>query len=182
VLEKFKSNGKSQLILDIRDNGGGYMDVLCEVAGMLVEKESNGQVVSITIDKYGKEKYFNSKNQTYNEYGFKKIVVLANEHTASASEILIGAMLDYDKSNRVSIVLDGHQKNGQTVYKTYGKGIMQTTYANLDSSAVKLTTAKMFWPKSRISIHDKGVTTQTSNKVYNATNGDAYLYALNMLK
>ena len=180
ALLKFKQNGKSKLIFDLRNNGGGYMDVLSNVTGMLVEPQGNNQVISISIDKNGKEKSFYSNNQTYSEFNFNEIIVLANENSASASEVLIGAMLDYDKSNKVKIVLDGHEENSQIVYRTYGKGIMQTTYVNLDSSAVKLTTAEIFWPITRISIHGKGVTTETSNKVYNAVNGDALSYALNM--
>ena len=58
---------------------------------------------------------------------------------------------------------------------------MQTTYLNLDGSAVKVTTAEIFWPKSNISIHKKGVTTEISSKVKNAVNGNAYEYALNLL-
>ena len=181
VLSKFSSNENKNLILDLRNNGGGDMKILSEVAGLFVEKESDNQVLCLSKDKYQKETKFYIKNSLYSTYGFEKIIVLANQNTASASEVLIGAMLDYDTQNKLTVVLDGFTENGQTTYRTYGKGIMQTTYLNVDGSAVKLTTAKMFWPKSNISIHGIGVTENTSSKVKNATNGDAYQFALNLL-
>ena len=51
------------IIIDLRDNGGGYMDVLSEVTGMLVEPQGSKQTISIAVDKNGKEKSFYSKNQ-----------------------------------------------------------------------------------------------------------------------
>ena len=182
ALEKFKNDNKKKLIFDLRNNGGGYMDVLGDVAGTLVQPEGDKQVISIAEYKNGKEQKFYLKNNTYLSYGFEKIIALANENTASASEVLIGAMLDYDKNDVVSVVIDGHISNGQRVFRTYGKGIMQTTYVNLDGSAVKLTTAKICWPKSKIDIHDSGITTNVSNKVINADRYDALVTALKMLE
>ncbi len=181
ALQKFKQGGYKNLILDLRNNGGGYMDILAEVAGLFVEQSGDEQVVSIAKNKDNKVQNFYLKNNSYSYYGFENIIVLANQNTASASEVLIGAMLDYDTQNKVTVVLDGFSENGNTVYRTYGKGIMQTTYLNLDGSAVKLTTAKIFWPKSNVSIHGTGVTTETSSKVKNAVGVDAYEYALNLL-
>lgn len=181
ALEFFKQKSKKNLIFDLRDNGGGYMDVLTEVCSMLIEKEGDSQVISIAKDKHGKAQLFQAKNNVSSSFGFEKIIVLANENTASASEVLIGALIDYDKSNKVSVVLQGHQSGSETIYKTYGKGIMQTTYKNLDGSAVKVTSAKIFWPKSNISIHDVGVTDKISNKVKNSSEEDALDYALNLI-
>lgn len=181
ALQKFKQSSYKNLILDLRNNGGGYMDILSEVAGLFVQKSGDKQVVSVAKDKNNKIENFYVKNNAYSSYAFDNIIVLANQNTASASEVLIGAMLDYDTENKVTVVLDGHEENGQTVYRTFGKGIMQTTYQNLNGSAVKLTTAEIFWPKSNISINGIGVTTQTSNKVKNAVNGNAYEYAINLL-
>ena len=181
ALERFKSGGNKNLILDLRNNGGGYMDVLSEVAGLFVEESGDKQVLAVAKDKNNKVSKFYVKNNAYSSYGYENIIVLANSGTASASEVLIGAMLDYDTQNKVTIVLDGHLENGETVYRSFGKGIMQTTYINLDGSAVKVTTAEIFWPKSNISIHQKGVTVDISTKVKNAVNGNAYEYALNLL-
>lgn len=181
ALSKFKSDGNKNLILDLRDNGGGYMSILSEVAGLFVEPNGSNQVVSYAKDKNSKIQKYYLKNSLYNDYGFKNIIVLANQNTASASEVLIGAMLDYDSKNKVTVVLEGYQSDESTVYKTFGKGIMQTTYINFDGSAVKVTSAELFWPKSNTSIHKKGVTVDTSTKVKNAENGDAYEFAINLL-
>lgn len=180
ALDKFKQSSKKSLILDLRDNGGGYMDVLCEVAGLFVEKHSDKQLVSYAKDKNNKIKSFYIENNYYSTYNFEKIIVLANDSTASASEVLIGAMLDYDTQNKVSVVLEKSLENGD-VYKTYGKGIMQTTYNNLDGSAVKLTTAQIYWPVSNISIHGEGITKNTSEKVKNSTQSSALDFALSLL-
>ena len=180
ALEKFKADGNRVLILDLRNNGGGYMDVLSQIAGMFVEKHSSNQVMSITKDRDGKEtKYYIGANY-YSHYNYEKIIVLANENTASASEVLIGAMLDYDTQNKVTVVIEGHIEDEQTVFRTYGKGIMQTTYRYADGSAVKLTTAKVFWPVSNRCIHGVGLREDISEKVVNAGELNAYDYALSL--
>ena len=181
ALSKFKNDGNKNLILDLRNNGGGYMSILSEVAGLFVEPNGSNQVVAYAKDKNSEIKKYYLKNSLYNEYEFENIIVLANQNTASASEVLIGAMLDYDSKDKVTVILDGYKSGETTLYKTFGKGIMQTTYLNFDGSAVKVTTAQLFWPKSNVTIHNKGVTVDTSTKVKNAENGNAYEYAINLL-
>ncbi len=182
ALSIFKQNGKTKLILDLRDNGGGYMDLLCQVASHLINVE-NGKtaLISVAVDKNGKKENYYSSKSVYNSYGFEKIVVMCDEGTASASEALIGAMLDYDTNNIVNVVVSSSTLNGQTVYKSYGKGIMQSTFVNLDGSAVKLTTAKLYWPVSNTSIHGVGITTDISNKVVNAPKETALETALSLM-
>ena len=84
-----------------------------------------------------------------------KIKVLADDGTASASECLLGCMLDYGAISYTDICLI--ERGG--VAKTYGKGIMQSTFpfglGNTD--AIKLTTAQIFWPKSENCIHGRGI-------------------------
>ena len=86
--------------------------------------------------------------------------MLADENTASASEMLIGAMLSYDTQDKIEVVLaPSKDDDGQTVYKSYGKGIMQTTYVNtFDGEALKLTTAKLVWPDGKTCIHGVSIT------------------------
>ena len=81
--------------------------------------------------------------------------MLADNTTASASECLIGCMLDYGTIAYSDICLS--ERSGQV--KTYGKGIMQTTYPVrlLEGDAVKLTTAKICWPISGNCIHGRGI-------------------------
>ena len=181
TLDTFKSDGKTKLILDLRDNGGGYMDILTKISGCLIKKQEQNQKIVVVRDKHQFERSYYLENSCYSNYNFEKIIVLANENTASASEALIGAMLDYDTENKLTVIVDGHEENGETVYKTYGKGIMQTTYEYLDGSAIKITTAQIYFPKSNVSIHGTGITTSTSSKVINATNGNALDMAINML-
>ncbi len=180
ALEKFKQDGNNKLILDLRGNGGGYLDILSKVSGLLVEDSGKNQVLAIVKDRNGNSKNYYVENKLSSNFNFEKIIVLADVNTASASEVLIGALLDYDSKNIVSIVLDGFESNGQTTYRTYGKGIMQNTFKNLDGSSVKLTVAQVYWPKGRC-IHGVGVTSETSSKVINATNGNALTFALENL-
>lgn len=160
ALEKFKTEGKSKLILDLRNNGGGYMDILEDIASHFIGAENGTKnLVSKAVYKDGSEDRFVSSSVDYADYGFEKIVILANSGTASASEALIGAMLDYDTEKRVSVVLSATATDGGYVYKSYGKGIMQTTFRNpVLGDAMKVTTAKIYWPVSGVSIHGVGVT------------------------
>ncbi len=161
ALKKFKETKKKNLILDLRSNGGGFMDILTSVAAHLMGVENGSKkVVSKTIDKDGNVTNFVSEKVDYADYGFEKIIVLGDDGTASASEALIGAMLDYDEKGIVSVVLSGYKdKSGEIIYRTYGKGIMQTTYENpTTGEAIRLTTAKIYWPTSGITIHGVGVT------------------------
>ena len=92
----------------------------------------------------------------------------------------MGAVLDYDQSsgnNIVRIVLDPMEVDGKVVYRSYGKGIMQSMYTNyLTGEAVKLTTAEVVWPVTEGSIHGVGFTPETDSRVY-ATVGDAIAFA-----
>ena len=80
--------------------------------------------------------------------------VLANKNTASASECLIGALLYYgDLLTKEKVILE---EDATGVAKTYGKGIMQSTYILTNGGAFKLTTAKIYWPDATTSIHGIG--------------------------
>lgn len=183
ALQKFKENKKSKLILDLRNNGGGYMDILENIAAHFIDCEHGSKkLVSKAVYKDGSESKFYSSSVDYSDYGFEKIIILANTGTASASEALIGAMLDYDTNGKVSVVLSASagSKNvadaapEEIVYRSYGKGIMQTTYVNpLGGDAIKLTTAKIYWPVSDLSIHGVGVCKSAlaiySDRIYEPT-------------
>lgn len=180
ALDKFKQDGNKKLILDLRGNGGGYLDILTKISGLLVEERGGDQVLASVKDRHGNQRDYYVENKLSSIYNFENIIVLADVNTASASEVLIGALLDYDSKNKVSIVIQGHEKNGETLYSTYGKGIMQNTFKNLDGSAVKLTVAEVYWPQGRC-IHGVGITREISSKVKNATSGDALTFALENL-
>jgi carboxyl-terminal processing protease len=178
ALNIFKEKNKSKLILDLRGNGGGYMSILCQVASNFINVEDGKTaLVAVAVDKNGNKENFVSKKSVYNSYGFEKIVVMCDEGTASASEALIGAMLDYDVNNIVSVVVSSSTLNGQTVYKSYGKGIMQSTFTNgITGEAVKLTTAQIYWPVYGTTIHGVGLTPKLDNRIL-ATVGDPIDFA-----
>ncbi len=176
ALDKFKEKNKSELILDLRSNGGGFMSILCEIASYLCDYSDTSALCQLAVDKNGKEQRFNMPTSKYKNYGFKNIVILADANSASASEALIGAVLDYDKqsgNNAVTVILSpSTNKDNEIEYKTYGKGIMQSTYIDpFSQEAVKLTTAKIYWPISHVCIHDVGVTDALCEKGYNVISG-----------
>jgi carboxyl-terminal processing protease len=156
AMAQFKADGKKNLVLDLRDNGGGYLNTMQAIAGYFCKNSTEKKPIAVVAKYKWKKETFKANRNVYEEYFTKdsRIYVLADEGTASASECLIGAMVDYGAVNFSDICLI--ERNG--VAKTYGKGIMQTTYylgAKLD--AVKLTTAEICWPVSGKSIHGRGV-------------------------
>ena len=119
----------------MRDNPGGLLDVTVEIVDELIPK---GVIVS-TKDKEGKVKEMSSDD----EYLDIPIVVLVNERSASASEVLSGALKDHNRA-----VLVGN--------RTFGKGIVQTIMPLTDGSAIKVTTSQYFTP-SGVCIQGEGI-------------------------
>ena len=171
ALDTFKENGKTVLILDLRNNGGGYMNILESVSAHLIDAEkASKQLVSYAIYKDKKKSSFYSEAVDYSDYNYEKIIILANENSASASEALMGAVLDYDKNSIVTVIVEKSYREGKPVYKTYGKGIMQSTYTRITGEAIKLTTAKIYWPKTGISIHDIGINPDLDERIIGSDN------------
>lgn len=136
AVSDLRAQGMKGLILDLRDNPGGYLDTAAEIGRLIVP---SGLIV-YTEDRQGKRtKEYNSDLK---ERGYP-LVVLVNENSASASEIIAGALQDND----VPIV-------GVT---TYGKGTVQSSYSLGDGSYIKLTVNKFFTPKGK-EIQGNGVT------------------------
>lgn len=158
-MKQFSKNGKHNLIIDLRNNGGGYLDVLREISAHFIGAEYGKEVAVISeIDKYKNVKTHKSSSVVSRDYAFKSITVIVDEGSASASEAFVGALLDYDSQNIVKVVIEENERQSG-VYRSYGKGIMQTTFENfVEGSAIKLTTAQLFWPKSNVCIHGVGIT------------------------
>lgn len=157
-LDLMKEKGRTNLIIDLRGNGGGYMDVFVEIASYLLKDAGAGaQKVAYAKFKSGATVSYSASRSNYSTYftAESRVSVLADEYTASASECLIGALVDY-KTIAFSDIYLHENENG--VAKTYGKGIMQTHYENSTGATLKLTSAEIFWPKSNKTIHDVGVT------------------------
>lgn len=191
AMRVFKERNKTDLILDLRNNGGGKMNILCDVVSHFIDQPTGSKpLICYAQDKYGKKENYYSTSVDYAEYGFKSIQILANAGSASASEAFIGAVLDYDSKNVASVILEptysrvivGDRVEYVAEYRTYGKGIMQTTYENVTGGAIKLTTAGLFWPLTDVTIHGVGVTDALNQSAYNgvekvknaSTNGCVY--------
>ncbi len=132
-----KEEGMKALVLDLRSNPGGDVNAVVEIARKILPK---GMIV------YTEDKYGNRKEYTCD--GDKKfdmpLVVLVNEYSASASEILAGAVQDYEMGTLI----------GTT---TYGKGIVQQIQRLEDGTAIKLTISAYYTPLGR-NIHGIGIT------------------------
>ncbi len=156
VLEYFYSKGKTKLILDLRDNGGGYLTCLGEVASHFIYNNGTKKsLITKVEEKNSSFSYYTAENNFNTQ--LEKIVVLANEGTASASECLIGAMLCYEDAgfSKASLLIEYNEQRGD--YSTYGKGIMQSTYKLSSGGALKLTMARIYWPDEETCIQDVGI-------------------------
>jgi carboxyl-terminal processing protease len=131
------AKGAKGYILDLRENPGGLLSSAVDVASLFV---SDGVIVRVDARGAPEE----VQNATGNVATDKPLVVLVDDNSASASEIVSGALQDYKRAVIVGI-------------KTYGKGSVQTLVPLGDGSAVKLTTAHYLTPKKRV-INKKGVT------------------------
>lgn len=157
AMRQFKTDGKKNLVIDLRGNGGGYVDIMRKISAYFCKgaTDRNPLVMIADFGEY-REEYKASAN-LYADYfsSDSRICVIADKNTASASEALMGVMLDYGAITYQDICLIERDDEA----RTYGKGIMQTTYPfiGFTGEAVKLTTAQMRWPKSDNCIHGRGV-------------------------
>lgn len=181
ALEKFKEEGKQTLIVDLRNNGGGFVNIMLSVASMLINEQNEKTLVGMVVkNSKGNIESYSMPKSTGQNYGIKTIVFLANAGSASASEALMGCVLDYDTDFSVKVILEkSTDASGETVYKTYGKGVMQTTFTSTSGSALKLTTAKLFFPVSGKCIHGVGLTPSLDVRVVAETESGCFIDALN---
>jgi carboxyl-terminal processing protease len=135
-VEKLTEEGAEGLVLDMRDNGGGLFNEAVRVASVFIE---DGEIVKYR-ERSKRDVVYEAKGDAFEKI---PLVVLVNEGTASASEIVAGALQDTDRG----IVV------GTT---TFGKGSVQEVIPLLDASAVKLTTAAYVTPEGR-NINGRGI-------------------------
>ncbi|MGA1791880.1 MAG: S41 family peptidase [bacterium] len=140
AIKDIKADQLKGLILDIRFNAGGLLNVAVDVADIFLPKD---KVIVSTKGKV-KEQSMVLKSKDDSMVPDYPIVVLVNAGSASASEILAGALKDWKRA----VVLGT---------KTFGKGSVQTIYPLGDGSAIRLTTAKYYTPNGT-SIHGEGIT------------------------
>jgi len=129
ALDDFQKAGVKGYVLDLRYNGGGYLNAAVDVASKFIP---DGPIVSID----GRQKPFTTINAEATAVQVRPLAVLVNGYTASASEIAAGAVQDDGAG-----VLIGT--------KTYGKGEVQTIYPLPDGSAIKITTARYLTPSGK---------------------------------
>ncbi len=126
------------LVIDLRNDPGGYLDAAVEIAGYWVDGNT------VVIEKYADNKQDEYKGHVVPRLKDMPTAVLINKGSASASEIVSGALQDYGKA-----ILVGEQ--------SFGKGSVQDVQRLSDGSALKLTIAKWLTPKGR-TIQDEGIT------------------------
>lgn len=136
ALEELQDQGMEALVIDLRNNGGGSVDAVCKIADELLPE---GAIV-YTEYKDGEREERSSDAACVDV----PMCVLMNGNSASASEILAGALQDYEKA-----VIVGTQ--------SYGKGIVQSVIDLQDGTALKITTAKYYTPNGN-NIHGIGIT------------------------
>lgn len=136
-LSKMESLGADSYIIDLRNNGGGYMYTALNIAGHFIGNAPAIIIEGRTVVKY-KEKAI-----AHEKLIDKPVIFLTNQYSASASEILAAALKDYDKATFI----------GTT---TYGKGVAQQIFPLSDGSFLKLTVERFYSPYGNI-IHNIGV-------------------------
>jgi carboxyl-terminal processing protease len=141
ALESLQKKGMKSLILDLRENGGG---ILTEAVEMADEFLDGDKLIVYTEGRNSPKKEYKCRRRGLFEQG--KLVLLLNEGSASASEVLAGALQDWDRATIIG-------------RRSFGKGLVQEQYSLSDGAALRLTVARYFTPLGR-SIqkpYDKGI-------------------------
>lgn len=131
AMEGLKKAGLKKLVLDLRSNGGGVLDEAVEIADEFLDGD---KLITYTEGKHVDKKEYRCRRVGQFEKG--ALVVLADEGTASASEVLIGALQDWDRATIVG-------------RRSFGKGLVQEQFDLSDRSALRLTVARYYTPIGR---------------------------------
>ena len=131
AITKLKKQGMQQLILDLTDNGGGYMQIAAQIANEMLNR---GNLIVYTQGRKSPRQDLNADGS--GTFRTQKVVVMINQFSASASEILSGAVQDWDRG-----VVVGR--------RSFGKGLVQREFLLPDSSSFRLTIARYYTPSGR---------------------------------
>jgi carboxyl-terminal processing protease len=131
ALDKLKQDGMTQLILDLRSNGGGYMDAATNLANQFLEKET--LIVYTEGRSQARENFYADGKGKFQD---GKILILQDEWSASASEIVAGAIQDNDRGTIMG-------------RRSFGKGLVQEPLMLSDGSLIRLTIARYYTPTGR---------------------------------
>lgn len=156
ALEQLKGSGMKSLILDLRGNGGGYLTAAVDLADEFLPK---GRMIVYTKGAHHAKEDFYSDGQGLFEQG--TLVVMIDEFSASASEIVTGAIQDNDRG----IILGR---------RSFGKGLVQEQMNMKDGSAVRLTVARYYTPSGRCiqKPYKEGIDNYNSDYYHRIVNGE----------
>ena len=130
-LRTLRKAGMRDLILDLELNGGGYLGAAVDVAGEFLGR---GDLIVYTMDRNGQQQTYKAKGG--GTFGQGRVVVLVDEFTASAAEIVAGAIQDHDRGTIVG-------------RRTFGKGLVQRPLPLPDGSMIRLTVSHYYTPSGR---------------------------------
>mgnify|MGYP003396738651 FL=1 len=158
AIKKLKDQGMQDLILDLRGNGGGYLNVAFEICDQFI----SGKRIIVYTDNFRKtgEKFYSEKNGLFEE---GKLIVLVDENSASASEITSGCVQDWDRGLVIG-------------RRTFGKGLVQKPLTFIDQSQVRLTISHYYTPTGRCiqKPYDDGLDSYFKDLQKRANRGELY--------
>ena len=158
ALRRLKARGMQDLILDLRGNGGGYLNVAFEICDQFI----SGKKMIVYTDNFRNtgEKFYSGKDGLFEE---GKLIVLVDENSASASEITSGCIQDWDRGLVIG-------------RRTFGKGLVQKPLRLVDQSEVRLTISHYYTPTGRCiqKPYDDGLDAYYKDLQTRATNGELY--------
>ena len=131
AIDSLKKLGMTDLILDLQDNGGGYLEAAARIANEFL---SDGDMIVYTEGLHAPRREFKAFGNGRLQQG--RVVVLVNEFTASAAEIVSGAIQDHDRGTIVG-------------RRSFGKGLVQRPFGLPDGSMIRLTIAHYYTPSGR---------------------------------
>ena len=151
ALEKLKQQGMKDLVLDLQENGGGYLQAAVNIADEILAKD---ELIVYTEGRRVPRQEYRARGEGHFTKG--KIVVLVDEYTASAAEIVTGAVQDQDRGYVVG-------------RRTFGKGLVQRPIDLPDGSMIRLTIAHYYTPSGRCiqKPYEKGKQKDYAMDVYN---------------
>lgn len=132
ALSSLKAQGMKQLVLDLRNNPGGYLDQAVKMCSAFIDKGKKIVYTKSRIAQYN-ENYVSEGG----DYSSVPLILLVNDGSASASEIVSGAIQDWDRG-----LIIGEN--------TFGKGLVQRQYPLSDGSAIRVTTSRYYTPSGRL--------------------------------
>ncbi len=131
ALAKLDSGGAEQIIIDLRGNPGGYLSSVIRMVNEVLDK---GELIVYTAGRTQPKREFTAENR--GKYFGRRVVVMVDEYSASASEIFAGAIQDNDRGTIIG-------------RRTFGKGLVQDQVPFYDGSAIRLTVARYYTPSGR---------------------------------